>query len=395
MSKFLFWFSLFVLFYIYIGYGLMLLTMLWIRGLFKRKEKPDVISIEPEVSLIIAAYNEETFIEKKILNSLDMDYPAGKLRILVITDGSTDRTPEIISRFPEVRLLHLPQRQGKVAAVNRAMAMVDTRYVIFTDANSLLNRDCIRKIVDHYKNPKTGGVAGEKKILSGSPAQQPAGTGESLYWKYESWLKKLDSGFYTVVGAAGELFSLRAELFKPLPADTIIEDFVQSLQICKAGYVIDYEPDAYASEWGSASIKEEQKRKIRIAAGAFQAMGRLRSLFNPFRYPVLSFQLLSHRISRWTIGPLLLPLLLISNAWLVFKGSGLLYELVLLLQILFYTLALIGWLLAARNTRIGVFYVPYYFFFMNLSVYMGFFRFLEGGQTAIWDKAERAPDPTN
>jgi cellulose synthase/poly-beta-1,6-N-acetylglucosamine synthase-like glycosyltransferase len=324
-----------------------------------------------------------------------MDYPAGKLRILVVTDGSTDQTPEIISRFPEVRLLHLPQRQGKVAAVNRAMAMVDTRYVIFTDADSLLNRDCIRKIVDHYKNPKTGGVAGEKKILSGGPAQQPAGTGESLYWKYESWLKKLDSGFYTVVGAAGELFSLRAELFKPLPADTIIEDFVQSLQICKAGYVIDYEPDAYASEWGSASIKEEQKRKIRIAAGAFQAMGRLRSLFNPFRYPVLSFQLLSHRISRWTIGPLLLPLMLISNAWLVFKGSGLLYELVLLLQILFYTLALIGWLLAARNTRIGVFYAPYYFFFMNLSVYMGFFRFLEGGQTAIWDKAERAPDPTN
>ena len=191
----------------------------------------------------------------------------------------------------------------------------------FQDANTLLNPSCVREIVKHYADPGVGGVAGEKKIIT-SERDKAAGAGEGIYWKYESLLKKLDSDLYSVVGAAGELFSVKTSLFHEAAEDTIIEDFVQSLQICMEGYVIRYEPNAFATETASASMREEQKRKIRIAAGAFQAMVILKGLFNVFRYPVLSFQFISHRILRWTLCPFACWYVFLSNAFLVFHGAG-------------------------------------------------------------------------
>ncbi len=213
--------------------------------------------------------------------------------------------------------------------------------------------------------------------------------GEGIYWKYESFLKRLDSEFYSVVGAAGELFSIRTVLFHEVPPDTIIEDFVQSLQLCKDGWLVRYEPDAYAIESASSSMQEEQKRKVRIAAGAFQAMIILKDLFNVFRYPVLSFQFISHRILRWTLCPVCLVTGLISNFLLVYKNEGRLYIVVLLVQIVFYAMALTGWIFARKNIKTKVFYIPYYFLFMNLSVFLGFYRHLRKKQTAVWEKAGR------
>lgn len=389
MLKFLFWLSLFVVFYSYLGYGILIFFIVRIKRFLPRyKQLPAQPDFEPEVSLVISAYNEAGIIEKKIQNSLDLDYPAEKLKLIIITDGSTDQTPEIISKYDRIQLLHEPERRGKVAAMNRAMHFVPTPYVIFCDANTLLNKECVRETVKHYADPRVGGVAGEKKIQT-RQKDKAAGAGEGLYWKYESILKKLDSEFHSVIGAAGELFSVRTAAFHEASEGTIIEDFVQSLQICKDGFVIRYEPNAYAIETASASMKEEQKRKIRISAGAFQAMVILKDLFNIFKYPIISFQFISHRVLRWTLCPLCLFIFFISDAGLVYHHAGEIYLGTFLLQLLFYAVAWTGWIFANRNISIKVFYVPYYFMFMNLSVFLGFYRFLRKRQTAVWEKAAR------
>ena len=226
--------------------------------------------------------------------------------------------------------------------MNRAMKFVTTPYVIFSDANTLLNPESIQMIVRHYSDPLVGGVAGEKKVITAAD-ELAAGIGEGLYWKYESYLKQMDSELFSVVGAAGELFSSRTDLFEHTREDIIIEDFVQSLRICMKGYVIRYEPGAYAMETASSSMKEEEKRKIRICAGAFQAMGLLKGLFNIFRYPVLSFQFISHRVLRWTLSPVCLIILAVANALICLKGGSVFYQIFpLVMQAGFYA-ACMGW----------------------------------------------------
>jgi len=389
MGKILFWTGFFIVFYSYFGYGIIIYLLVKLKRLFSGgRSITSYPSYQPDVTLVISAYNEADFIEKKIKNSLELDYPAGKLHWIFITDGSNDATPDIISKYSQIQLLHQPERKGKVAAMNRSILFVKTPYVIFCDANTLLNPACIREIVKHYADPQVGGVAGEKKIMS-LEKDKAAGAGEGLYWRYESFLKKLDSEFYSVVGAAGELFSMKTALFHRAEEDTIIEDFVQSLQICMDGYVIRYEPMAYAIETSSASMREEQKRKVRIAAGAFQAMGILKNLFNVFRYPVLSFQFLSHRILRWTLCPISLFICFISNSLLVYHDAGRFYVVTFGLQLVFYTVAWTGWAFASRNIRIKALYVPYYFMFMNLSVFLGFYRFIRKKQSAVWEKSAR------
>ncbi len=390
LVKILFWISLFIIFYSYIGYGMVLFVLVKIKGLFfsRPPDLPGSEAFEPEVTLVVSAFNEEDFIEKKIENTFALDYDPSKLKIIFITDGSEDRTAEIIGRYSRIQLLHQPQRRGKVAAMNRAVTFVQTPYIIFSDANTLLNTACVRQIVRHYSDPRVGGVAGEKKVIS-SADDKAAGAGEGLYWKYESFLKKLDSDFYSVVGAAGELFSVRRDLFEETAENIVIEDFVQSLKICIRGYIIRYEPNAYAMETSSASIKEEEKRKIRISAGAFQAMVILKDLFNIFRFPVLSFQFISHRILRWTLCPLGLVVLLLTNIILAFAGTDWFYRLFLAGQSVFYICALFGMSYANRNIKLKVLFIPYYFLFMNISVFLGFNRFLKKQQSVLWEKTAR------
>jgi biofilm PGA synthesis N-glycosyltransferase PgaC len=385
----IFWISLFLIFYSYVGYGILVWFIVRIKRLLKPagpKQAP--ADPTPAVALVIAAYNEEDFILQKIQNTLALDYPKDRLELIFITDGSSDRTPELISQFPGILLLHQPERRGKVAAMNRAIQQVKSPLVIFCDANTLLNKDCVREIVKHYENPKVGGVAGEKKILQ-QGKDAAAAAGEGLYWKYEGFLKRLDSELYTTVGAAGELFSVRKELFEQAPEGTIIEDFVQSLKLVINGYVVRYEPNAYAAELPSASIKDEMKRKVRICAGAFQAMILLKELFNVFRFPVQSFQFISHRILRWTVCPVALITLLISNLLIVLLEGGLFFQVILVLQALFYITGITGWIYASRNIRLKAVYIPFYFLFMNLSVFIGFSRFVRNKQTVLWEKAAR------
>ncbi|MBL7699544.1 MAG: glycosyltransferase family 2 protein [Chitinophagaceae bacterium] len=387
VAETIFWLSLGILLYTYVGYALILLILTSVKKWIKSTTLPDTIKYEA-VTLVVAAYNEENFIEEKINNCLSLDYPGDKIKFIFVTDGSTDNTTAIIKKFSSIFNLHNDERRGKVAAVNRAMNMVDTPYVIFSDANTLLNRNSILEMMKHYSDEKVGGVAGEKKVIPGN-ANNSVGKGEGLYWRYESFLKKLDSRMYSVVGAAGELFSMRTELYTQISDDTILDDFVQSLTLCSNGYVVRYEPDAFSQEQASVSIKDEMERKVRISAGGFQAMILLKNLFNVFRYPVLSFQYISHRVFRWTLAPLALIALFLASIAAWYLGGHIFYGYFALAQALCYAFAVAGWLMAASDRQPGPFYLPFYFTFMHLCVFGGFARFVLGKQTANWKKAVR------
>lgn len=385
--SFVFWLGVLIVMYTYVGYAI----VIYVFSKLKSKGKPFVtVSDEdlPEVTLVIAAYNEEQFIEDKIANTRALDYPKNKLTVLFVTDGSSDRTPDLIKQHNDVQLFHQPERKGKIHAVNRVMKTVTTPYTIFCDANTLLNQAAIKNIIRHYQNPNVGGVAGEKRIFK-KQEDNASGAGEGLYWKYESFLKRKDAEVYSIVGAAGELFSIRTELYEAPDENMIIEDFYMSLRIAARGYRFAYEPDAFATETASASVSEEWKRKVRICAGGFQAMARLSYLLNPFRYGMLSFQYISHRVLRWTLAPLFLLLIFISNAILAAEGFFF-YQLTLLAQIGFYTWAYIGYRYQDKPIAIKGFFVPYYFTVMNLAVYAGFSRYLRGKQSVTWERAKRA-----
>ncbi|RAJ79944.1 cellulose synthase/poly-beta-1,6-N-acetylglucosamine synthase-like glycosyltransferase [Chitinophaga dinghuensis] len=382
-------FSLVTIFYSYLGYGIVLYLVLRVKRLFWRATPPPVGDYTPTVTFLVAAYNESAFIHLKIANTLELEYPKDKFRILFVTDGSTDSTNNIISRYEGVELMYEPQRNGKTAAVNRAMKLVDSEIVIFSDANTLLNPEAVRELVKHFRNEKTGAVAGEKKVIPRADSGTE-GAGEGAYWKYESLLKRWDAELYSVMGAAGELLAVRTKLYQPVSEDTILDDFMISFNINRMGYTVQYESRAYAMESPSASLTEEFKRKVRIAAGGFQAMGRLLELLNIFRYPAITWQYVSHRVLRWTLAPLCLALLLISNLMVIFNGADYTFIILFVLQMLFYGAAYTGFLMAQHDMKIKYFYIPFYFVFMNIAVYKGFIRFMRGRQSAIWERSERA-----
>ncbi|MBC7387954.1 MAG: glycosyltransferase family 2 protein [Opitutaceae bacterium] len=379
---------LFTAFYAYLGYGIVIYILDKLKkALFPKSRYTYDDSFTPNVTLLIAAYNEADFIEQKLQNCFQLIYPKDKLEIFFVTDGSDDATPDIISRYPNVKLFHEPGRAGKINAVNRIMPFVKTPVVIFCDANTLLNPDALSKMARHFSNPKVGCVAGEKKVLT--KEKDSAAAGEGIYWKYESFLKKLDSSFNTVVGAAGELFAMRTELFHATEKNAIIEDFVISLRIAGNGYKVVYEPEAYAMESSSANVQEELKRKIRICAGGIQSIVWLAYLLNPFKYGWLTFQYISHRVLRWSLVPLFMLFLIPLNIILA-KEYGGIYAVILLGQLIFYSAALIGWFLEHRSIKVKALFVPYYFFIMNYAVFLGFKRYIKGQQSVLWERAKRA-----
>lgn len=371
--------------YNYAGYPLLVFLL----NKLKNKKTPSGSRHLPSVSFIVAAYNEEDCIEEKILNSLEQDYPEQHIEYIFITDGSSDKTMEIILHYPQIRLLHSPDRKGKSAALNRAVKEAKHDILIFSDANTILNPDAVRNITRHYSRPEVGGVAGEKKVLNTSGSGGEVGAGEGMYWKYESALKQLDSDFYSVVGAAGELFSLRRSLYEPVAHEVILDDFIISMKVAQKGYRIVYEPQAYAMELPSFSMQDEQKRKVRIAAGGFQAM-QILGIGSFLRQPRLLFLYISHRVLRWTLSPLSMALAFVLNIALALGTDQMLYRVLFAAQALFYTMALVAGITGAKTGLFKLFRLCYYFVFMNVSVVQGFFRHLRGKQSAAWEKARRA-----
>lgn len=384
----LFWISLFLVFYTFFGYGILLFFLVKLRILFKGRRKiPGNGGNWPTLTVIVSAYNEQDCIVDKINNTLNLNYPKDKITYIFVSDGSTDQTPDLIADFEEIKLMHEPARNGKIAAVHRAMKEVTSEVVIYTDANTFLNKDALQLICRHYADPKVGAVSGEKRVNIEDVSDATAG--EGFYWKYESKLKAWDSELYSVVGAAGELFSIRTNLYVPVPADTILDDFMLSLQIADKGYRIIYEPLAYAVESGSENVKEELKRKIRIAAGGIQSIVRLKGLMNPFRNFVLTFQYISHRVLRWTITPFLMILAFFLNGYIAVQTKEPVYLLLYGCQIMFYAMAMMGYLMETRQVKIKVLFIPYYFCMMNYAVMAGIRRYFLKKQSAAWEKARR------
>lgn len=391
--EFLFWFLLFLVFYSYLGYGIVLYAMVrFKRAVVHKKENVQAVE-DPEVTLFVTAFNEIDYVKMKVENSFSLDYPKEKVKYIWVTDGSNDGTPEYLeSLYPEIRVYHLDERNGKIAAMNRGMGFVETPIVIFSDANTILGSQSIREIVNLFQDPKVGCVSGEKRIAQ-NETEAAAGAGEGLYWKYESLLKKWDAELYSAVGAAGELFAVRTDLFEEVEKDTLLDDFIISLRIAMKGYTIQYNPNAYSIESASANVKEELKRKIRISAGGLQSIYRLRALLNPFKYGILSFQYISHRVLRWTVAPAALPLLLILSGALTvntIEGGSLVYPILFFAQVLFYFAALLGFAFENMQIRVKMLFIPYYFAMMNYSVYRGLERLLKKNQSVKWERAKRS-----
>lgn len=391
----LFWFAMFIVFYTYLGYGILLYLLVKLKELFIKPVKrslPPSDNDLPEVTLFITAFNEENVVDDKMANSVALDYPADKLQIVWVTDGSDDGTNARLQTQwnGKATVYFQPKRQGKTAAMTRGMTFIKTPIVIFTDANTMINREAIREIVLAFQDPKVGCVAGEKRIAVQSKDGAAAG-GEGIYWKYESTLKALDARLYSAVGAAGELFAVRRELFEPMEPDTLLDDFILSLRITMKGYTIAYCTNAYAIESGSADMREEEKRKVRIAAGGLQSIARLRPLLNPFRYGVLSFQYTSHRVLRWSITPFLLFALFPLNIALLLSGSApIFYGVLLVLQILFYVMGYWGYYLSTKQIKNKLLFIPYYFLFMNVNVLKGIGYLKRKKGNGAWEKARRA-----
>ncbi|MGB9664591.1 MAG: glycosyltransferase family 2 protein [Ignavibacteria bacterium] len=411
LTEIIFWLFSFFIFYTFIGYPLLTYFLFRFESLryfirfpidagkvFINPEIAGKIILDqrfpskdftPFVSMIIAAYNEEKFIESKINNCLELDYPADKIEFLFVTDGSTDKTLEILRKYSElnsnIKIFHQSERQGKLKAINRVVPFTRGEILIFSDANSFYNKDAIKYLVRHFQFEKIGCVAGEKRVVSRDGKLEA----EGLYWKYESFLKKLDSEIYSIVGAAGEIFAIRKNLFLELPENTINEDFVLTMNIAARGYRVVYEPKAFAIEEPTTSIFEEFKRRIRISTGGLQAISLLKNLFDIKKYKFLSFQFISHRILRWTITPLSFFLVFISNILILTKSDLIFYKITFYFQTLFYISGLFGFLLELIKVRINIFYLIFSFILMNFASVLAIITYPFKTRTNIWQKVER------
>ena len=391
--KIIFWLCLALVVYTYVGYGAMLYIILKIKKLFVRREASPILPLDqqllPEVTLMICAFNEADVIEEKMKNIRELNYPQDKLCVMWVTDGSSDDSNKLLASYPEVTLVYSPERKGKAAAMQHGLRKNKAEYVIFTDANTMLNANAIREIVRQFMRPNVSCVSGEKRVKA-RHSGQAAAEGEGIYWKYESTLKKWDSELYSAMGAAGELFAVRMSHYRQAPSNALLDDFMMSMLILKDGHRIAYTKEAYATEYGSANTEEESKRKRRIAAGGLQSIWWLRSLMNPFAYPKVAFQYVSHRVLRWSITPIALFALIPLNLLLIVFDGHPLYCIIGVLQLLFYLSALTGHILKQIGHRNKLLYVPCYFMFMNLNVFLGIRYLMTHNSSGTWEKARRA-----
>lgn len=391
--KFCFWFCMALVFYTFLGYGILLYIILKIKKIFSNSKQNDKAGLAeeemPPMTLMICAWNEADIIVEKMENIRHLNYPKEQLTVMWVTDGSDDNSNDLLQQYPEVTLVYSPERRGKAAAMQHGLRENTNELVVFTDANTMLCADALREIAVQFQDPRVGCVAGEKRVAARQEGQTAA-EGEGLYWRYESTLKRWDSELYSAMGAAGELFAVRMSAYQPAPSNALLDDFMMSMLILKQGYRIAYTSKAYAMEYGSANMAEESKRKRRIAAGGLQSIWWLRSLMNPLKRPCVAFQFVSHRVLRWSITPFALMALIPLNVALVWMKAGTVYNVVWLLQLLFYLAATAGYLLERTGRKNKLLYVPYYFLFMNLNVFLGIAYLRTHKSSGTWEKSKRA-----
>jgi cellulose synthase/poly-beta-1,6-N-acetylglucosamine synthase-like glycosyltransferase len=385
--EFIFWISIGVLFYTYFFYPPILFI---ISKLLYNRKKSDRFNFPlPRVNLLIAAYNEEKVIKDKLENCLNIDYPEELFEIWVASDGSIDRTNcivrEFISKYKRFHLLEFP-RSGKSNVINMAMMHISDGIIVFSDANTILDRSSIKNIVKKFDDKEVGCVSG--KLVYRNPKKVISGEGENFYWRYENLLKKIESNIGFVSGANGAIYAIKKSLFEPLSSKTINDDFTISMKIVAKGFKCIYAEDALAYEEVAPDIQSEFKRHVRDGGGHYIAISQLTELLNPM-VGIRSFIYWSHRILRWA-APFLLMQVLITNFFLI-ESKYYLY--LFYSQILFYLFALMGFILSGKSKRIPlVAYIPFYFCNLNIALLWGFMKVITGFQKSTWESTMRNSD---
>ena len=331
----------------------------------------------PAISLIVPAYNEQNHLPGKLDNIRKLDYPADKLEIIFVSDGSTDQTNQILQSFehPSVQLVLEPERQGKPTALNHGIARAAHNVLVLSDASTLFAPDALKRLVRHFSDPKVGVVCGRLGFEGSSEHQQT----EGVYWKYETALRLMEARLGATLTASGAMYAMRRQAFSPLAPDVMIEDFVSAMNARKLGYQVVYDPEAVATEFAADTVVDEYTRRVRIAIGSFKALGELlRVPLNPITY--LAF--FSHKLLRWSL-PFVMLGLLVSNAFL---WNSAFYRAVFIGQILFYVWAGVGYLFRYRMQQVRYAKLGYFLCAMNLAYLVGFAHFLAGRGEVKWQR---------
>lgn len=378
-----FWLCLGLICYVYLGYPILITTLGWIR---RRRVRTG--PIYPEVSLIVCAYNEADVIGRKIENCLSLHYPADLLEVIVVNDGSTDGTQAVLRKYtdrPGIKILDLPFREGKAAAMNRAAALAKGEIFVFSDARAIYRADSLKKLVRNLNDPEVGCVNGNRTLYKN---KSPIFGSERSYWSYEAYIKTKETQCGSTVSVSGAMIAIRASLFEPIPASLILDDAYLAMQTLRKGFRVVYDPAAICFQSSASSTHDEVLRRQRITAGRFQMLFNARELW-PWNDKLAIFELLSHKIMRLFL-PFFSAGLFISSAALVLSpNTPEIAVLVLWAQSIFGFLALGGWLSEKFGWNLGLLGIWYYIASGNLASLSGFIRYSKGRHTVLWEKARR------
>jgi cellulose synthase/poly-beta-1,6-N-acetylglucosamine synthase-like glycosyltransferase len=375
-AQIIFWLSASVLFYVYIGYPLLVYAVsLLLPKTIKSAE------FEPRVSVIITAYNEERAISAKLENTLQIDYPKDKLEIIVASDCSTDRTDDIVGEFAahNVKLCRQAERHGKTSAQNMAVEKATGEIVLFSDATTMYSPDVLRAMLPNFADAEIGCVAG--KLIYVDASDSSVGKGAKTYWNYETFLKESESRACSLIGASGCLYSVRRSAYQPMYPEAC-SDFLIATIVYRQGLRTVYEPMAVCTEETNRQSEKEMRMRVRVISQTFTDLWRNRDMLNPLKSRFYAIELISHKLLRYAV-PIFLLLLLLSSFVAAFYS--IVFAVIFALQIVFYSIALIAWLLEKSGMQLGVLAMPLYFVLANLASLIGFYKFLSGERYARWE----------
>lgn len=377
-----FWTSFALILYVYVGYP----TLIWLYSRVRSRPVRHAV-ITPEITVIIPAHNEEPWIRRKVENTLALQYPRDRMQIVVASDGSTDGTVGIAGQFAwqGVEVAHFADRAGKTATLNRAVARARGEILVFTDANALLEPDAFQWLISHFGDPEVGGVSGERTCLASSSTSTD---GEGLYWRYEAWIKRSESRVHSCLGAYGQLFAVRRQLFPYVRA--VSDDFCIPMKILvSTGARILFEPRAKARIPAASTLRQEWERKVRSHVALLYDISHLREGLNPLRSPIW-WQLWSHHVLRMFVPWAMLAVTAVTP-WLWIAGP--IYRSLAYAQVMFYLAAATGFLFLRRGIRWKPFYQCFYFVFANVAVGAAWLRCVRSGNPYKWQRTERQLPP--
>jgi len=364
----------FLLFYVYAGYPLLLALI----GLFVRKKRPEQ-GYYPQLSVLIAAYNEEAAIAEKIKQTLALEYPKDKLEVLVLSDCSKDKTDEIVKSYPDsrVRLVRMAERRGKTSAQNFGIREAQGEVVVFSDATAIYHPKALAYLATNYQDPKVGAVSGRYKYFDPED-QSPTGMGSSAFWNYENLIKMMQSKIHTITGCCGCIYSVRKAAYTDLP-DDIISDLVQPLQVIRKGYKVLFEDRAVAYEETTKSTKEEFSMRVRVVTRAMRGLLSVSDVLKPWKFAWPAFQLWSHKILRWMV-PLFLITIFVSNLFLL---DSQFFRTLMVAQLAFYAAAILNVVLPLHRAwkPLGI---PLFFCTLNAAALFSMIELGRGKKYVTW-----------